>query len=135
MTDEFTHKSLVLEAGRSFKSERVYQVLKALFAPIGKPVALRMYNGPKFVVLALKLCHRHDVCGAYIEPGNTRKRVPEQNGFAESFVSRFRDEFLDEEVFLWVLYVQGRIGAWCRSSNKKVDVPKRYITGLSRRSY
>jgi putative transposase len=76
VSDEFTRESLALEAGRSFKSERVCQVLEELFAARGKPAALRMDNGPEFVALALKgLCHRLGICGAYIEPGK-----PWQNG-------------------------------------------------------
>lgn len=115
VTDEFTRESLALEVGRSFKSERVCQVLEGLFASRGKPAALRMDNGPEFVALALKgLCHRHGVCGAYIEPGK-----PWQNGFAESFVSRLRDEFLDGEVFLSVLDAQVRVGTWRRYYNEE----------------
>lgn len=74
-----------------------------------------MDNGPEFVALALKgLCCRHGVNAAYIEPGK-----PWQNGFAESFVSRFRDEFLDGEVFLSVLDAQVRIGLWRRYYNEE----------------
>ncbi len=108
ITDEFTRESLALEVGRSFRSERVCQVLEGLFTSRGKPAALRMDNGPEFVALALKgLCHRHCINGAYIEPGK-----PWQNGFAESFISRLRDEFLDGEVFLSVLDAQVRLSLW-----------------------
>ena len=86
VTDEFTRESLALEAGRSFTSEQVCQILERLFAERGKPSALRMDNGPEFIALALRgLCHRHGIAAAYIEPGK-----PWQNGFAESFVSRLR---------------------------------------------
>lgn len=115
VSDEFTRESLALEVGKSFRSERVCAVLEALFASRGKPAALRMDNGPEFVALALKgLCQRHGVCAAYIDPGK-----PWQNGFAESFVSRFRDEFLDGEVFLSVLDAQVRVGIWRRYYNEE----------------
>ena len=72
MSDGFTKKSLALEAGRSFKSERVCQAVEALIAEWGKPAALRMDNGPEFVALALRgLCHRRGINAAYIEPGKT----------------------------------------------------------------
>jgi transposase InsO family protein len=74
-----------------------------------------MDNGPEFVALALKgLCHRYGINGAYIEPGK-----PWQNGFAESFVSRLRDEFLDGEVFLSVLDAQVRLDLWRRYYNEE----------------
>ena len=106
---------MALEVGSSFRSERVCAVLEALFCTRGKPVALRMDNGPEFVALALKgLCYRHGVDGKYIEPGK-----PWQNGFAESFHSRLRDEFLDAEVFLSVPDAQVRLGVWRRYWNEE----------------
>ena len=79
------------------------------------PAALRMDNGPEFVALTLRgLCHRRGIDPAYIEPGK-----PWQNGFAESFISRLRDEFLDAEVFLSVLEAQARLGVWRRYYNEE----------------
>ena len=115
VTDEFTRESLALEVSRSFTSERVCRVLEGLFVSRGKPGALRMDNGPEFIALALKgLCHRHGISTAYIEPGK-----PWQYGFAESFVSRLRDEFLDGEVLLSVLDARTRLGIWRRYYNEE----------------
>ena len=44
---------------------------------------------------------------AYIEPGS-----PWQNGFAESFNRRFRDEFLNTELFATVAEAQGLANHW-----------------------
>ena len=115
VTDEYTRESLALEAGHSFTSEQVCRVLESLFVSRGKPAALRMDNGAEFVALALRgLCHRHGISAAYIEPGR-----PWQNGFAESFVSRLRDEFLDGEVLLSVLDAKTRLGLWRRYYNEE----------------
>jgi transposase InsO family protein len=115
VTDEFTRESLSIEVGRCFRSERVCQVLEGMMNARGKPRALRMDNGPEFIALAVKgLCHRRDINPAYIEPGR-----PWQNGFAESFVSRLRDEFLDGEVFLSVVDAQVRLGLWRRYYNEE----------------
>ena len=118
VSDEWTRESLALEVGSSFVSERVCQVLERLFLSRGKPQALRMDNvdnGPEFIALALRgLCHRHGVSGAYIDPGK-----PWQNGFAESFVSRLRDEFLDGEVLWSVKDAQVRLGGWRRYYNEE----------------
>jgi len=114
VTDEFTRESLAIEVGRSFRCERVCAVLEALMLERrGAPGALRMDNGPEFVALALRgLCHRRGVSTAFIEPGK-----PWQNGFAESFHARLRDEFLEGEVFLSVLEAQVRLGLWRRYYN------------------
>jgi transposase InsO family protein len=116
VTDEFTRESLAIEVGCSFRCERVCAVLEALIAQRGAPPgALRLDNGPEFVALALRgLCHRHGVSAVYITPGK-----PWQNGFAESFHARLRDEFLDGEVFLSVLEARVRPGLWRRYYNEE----------------
>jgi transposase InsO family protein len=115
VTDEFTRESLAIEVGGSFRCERVCTVLDELIGRRGVPAALRMDNGPEFVALALRgLCHRRGIDPAYIEPGK-----PWQNGFAESFHARLRDEFLDGEAFLSVLDGQVRLGLWRRYYNEE----------------
>ena len=49
---------------------------------------------------------------AYIEPGS-----PWENGFAESFNCRFRDEFLNTELFTTALEVQILADRWCWEYN------------------
>ncbi len=115
VTDEFTRESLAIETGSSFRSERVCSVLEGLIGSRGVPAALRMDNGPEFVALALRgLCHRRGIDPAYIEPGK-----PWQNGFAESFHARLRDEFLDGEAFVSILDAQVRLGVWRRYYNEE----------------
>ena len=108
-------ESLAIEVGRSFKSECVCSTLADLMTARGVPGALRMYNGPEFVALALRgLCQRRDINASYIDPGK-----PWQNGFAESFHSRLRDEFLDGEAFLSTLDAQVRLSVWRRYYNEE----------------
>jgi putative transposase len=115
VSDEFTRESLALETGRSFRSERVCRVLEGLMRGRGVPDALRMDNGPEFIALALRgLCHRQGINTAHIEPGK-----PWQNGFAESFHSRLRDEFLDGEVFQSVFEAQVRLDTWRKDYNEE----------------
>jgi putative transposase len=115
ISDEFSRESLAIEAGRSFHSERVCSVLEEVMNHRGVPDALRMDNGPEFIALALRgLCHRHSISAAHIEPGK-----PWQNGFAESFHSRLRDEFLDGEVFCSVLEAQVRLDTWRKDYNEE----------------
>ena len=113
--DEFTRESLAIEVGCSFRSERVCCVLEDLMNKRGRPLALRLDNGPEFIALALRgLCHQRGINLAHIEPGK-----PWQNGFAESFHSRLRDEFLDGEVLLSVTEAQVRLNSWRQDWNEE----------------
>ena len=115
VSDEFTRECLAIEVGTSFVSERVCQILEALIQQRGVPGAFRMDNGPEFIALALRgLCHRCGIDAAYIDPGK-----PWQNGFAESFHSRLRDEFMDGEVFYGVKETQVRLSGWRRYFNEE----------------
>jgi putative transposase len=93
--DEFTREGLALEADRSIKASDVLEVLSQLILIRGAPRHIRSDNGPEFVASAIRsFLSQTNVCTLYIEPG-----APWQNGYAESFNSRFRDEFLSQEVF------------------------------------
>jgi transposase InsO family protein len=116
VTDEFTRESLAIEVGVSLTAKRVVETLSGVIAEGGTaPSYLRSDNGPEFMALALRGdLRRQGVATAYIEPGR-----PWQNGFAESFHSRFRDEFLDREVFASVVEAQLRTRLWRRWYNEE----------------
>jgi transposase InsO family protein len=69
------------------------------------PRAIRSDNGPEFVAHSIRQwLARVGVETLYIEPGSRGQAPPwtgqgSQNGYAESFHSRFRDEFLAVELF------------------------------------
>ncbi len=71
-------------------------VLTTLFLTRDIPKHIRSNNGPQFIAPVIR---RHparaDLEMLYIEPGS-----PWQNGFAESFFSRLRDELLNVEEFV-----------------------------------
>lgn len=95
IVDEYTRECLALKVDRSITSEDVIDTLAELFAMRGVPQHIRSDNGPEFIALALRRwLDRLDVEALYIEPGS-----PWENGYAESFHSRFRDEFLAMEEF------------------------------------
>ena len=115
ITDEFTRQSLAITVGFSLKSKDVASTLSRLFAERGAPKFLRSDNGSEFVALTLRgFLHRSGVTTAYIDKGS-----PWQNGFAESFHSRFRDEFLNCEVFLSLVDTAARTEVWCRWYNEE----------------
>ena len=93
--DEFTRECLALEVDRRLRSNDVMAVLRYLFEVRGAPKYIRCDNGPEFIAEAIKrFLAESDVGTLYIEPG-----APWQNGYAESFGSRFRDELLNRELF------------------------------------
>ncbi len=95
IVDEYTRECLALKVNRSITSEDVIDTLAELFAMRGVSKCIRSDNGPEFIATALRdWLKQIDVETLYIEPG-----APWQNGYAESFQSRFRDEFLAMEEF------------------------------------
>jgi putative transposase len=72
------------------------------------PARLRCDNGPEMTSRHfLSWCHRREIEVEYIEPGK-----PIQNAFVESFNSRFRDECLNEEIFLDLADAKKKIEKW-----------------------
>ena len=70
-------------------------MLARLFLEQGAPQYLRSDNGPEFIADTLKAwLALQQTAPFYIDPGS-----PWQNGFRESFHSRFRDEFLSGTLF------------------------------------
>jgi putative transposase len=93
--DEWTRESPAIEAARSITSKDVIGVLEYLFMVRGVPRFIRSDNGPEFIADAIKRwLPEIGVETLYIEPGS-----PWENGYIESFHGRFRDEFLNRELF------------------------------------
>ena len=90
------------EAKRLKELEQENRRLKKLVADLaldkdtrGVPQHIRSDNGPEFIAEAIRTyTKRTDVETLYIEPGS-----PWENGYAESFFSRLRDELLNREEF------------------------------------
>jgi transposase InsO family protein len=95
IVDEHTRECLALKVARSMTSEDVIDTLAELFAMRGVPRQIRSDNGPEFIAAGIRRwLAQVGVTTLYIEPGS-----PWENGYAESFHSRLRDEFLAREVF------------------------------------
>lgn len=94
--DDFTRECLAIEVATSLPSAKVIRVLARLFAEQGVPQYLRSDNGPEFIANAVRdWLWAQASAPYYIAPG-----CPWQNGFRESFHSRFRDEFLSMTLFM-----------------------------------
>jgi putative transposase len=95
VVDEYTRMCLAIEVGGRLDARQVLAVLSRLIGAHGAPGYLRSDNGPEFVANAIKAWLSISNIGpAYIEPGK-----PWQNGAAESFIGKCRDECLNMEWF------------------------------------
>ena len=82
--------------------------MRGLFLAHGVPEHIRSDNGPEFIAAGLQTwLGRSGVGPLYIAPGSLW-----ENGYAESFNSRLRDEFLGCEVFDDVHSAQALGTAW-----------------------
>ena len=95
IVDEYTRECLTIEVERRIRSMDVLECLADLFVTRGTPDYIRSDNGPEFTAkLVREWLERLDVQTLFIEPGS-----PWENGYVESFNGRFRDEFLNGEIF------------------------------------
>jgi putative transposase len=114
VTDEFTKEGLAIDVAGSIRSARVIEVLSRIVSERGAPDYLRSDNGPEFVSHALLAWIRSQGIGtALIEPGK-----PWQNGVAESFNGKFRDECLSLEWFRSKAEARVIIEQWRRHYNE-----------------
>src|SRR4051795_6085319 len=96
LVDEYTRECLALEARRSMTAEEIRVILAEVAVRRGGPPhRVRSDNGPEFAAEVVRGWLEGTGSGAlYVAPAS-----PWQNGYAESFHSKLRDEFLDREEF------------------------------------
>lgn len=93
--DESSRECLAIRVDRKLNSGNVIEALSDLFILRGVPSFIRSDSGPKFAAQAMQdWIKAVGAKTAYIEPGS-----PWENGYCESFNARFRDEFLNGEIF------------------------------------
>ncbi len=102
IVDEVTRLCVALEVRRQIRNGDVLEILHEAIARWGVPEHIRSDNGPEFIAQALrKALGQLGVGTLYVEPGS-----PWENGFAESFHSRLRDELFKVELFTSLLKAQ-----------------------------
>jgi transposase InsO family protein len=96
LIDEYTRECLASEARRGMTAEEIRVVLAEVAARRGGPPhRIRSDNGPEFAAEAVRSWLEATGSGAlYVAPAS-----PWQNGYAESFHGKLRDEFLNREDF------------------------------------
>jgi transposase InsO family protein len=93
--DEYTRECVLLNVARGMTAVDVIEAIMEVAKVRGMPNCFRSDNGPEFIAKALQAwLKRAKVSTLYVAPGS-----PWENGFAESFNARVRDELLEQELF------------------------------------
>jgi transposase InsO family protein len=115
VVDEYTRECVALEVRRGMTAKEVGAVFDAAVAERAAPEHLRSDNGPEFIAAVIRAwLKRAGVTTLYIEPG-----APWENGYAESFNSKVRDELLNVEEFASLLEAQVLAKEWRRAYNQE----------------
>jgi transposase InsO family protein len=113
LVDEYTRECLALEVGRGMTAAAVCTVLAGVVRQRGAPVHIRSDNGPEFIAKGIReWMSKAGLEALYIEPG-----APWENGYAESFNSKVRDELLNAEEFGSELEARVLSEEWRRDYN------------------
>lgn len=95
LVDEYTRECLILHAGARLSGVDVRRLLGRVVGRRGAPNMIRSDNGSEFVCKVLT----DWLPSIGTEPIPVAPGSPWQNGYAESFHSRLRDEFLERHEF------------------------------------
>ena len=113
--DEFSRECLSIKVKRKLNSGDFIDALSDLFLMRGTPAFIRSDNGPEFVAQNVRdWIKAVGASTTYIKPGS-----PWENGYCESFNARFRDEFLNGEIFYSLKEAQILIEQWRQHCNAK----------------
>jgi putative transposase len=114
LVDKYTRECLAIEVDTSLPGLRVIRVLERLAQERGLPEEITCDNGPEFISRVLQAwCAQKGVLLRYMAPGK-----PMQNGHAESFNGRFREECLNTNWFLHLAEARRIIESWRQDYNE-----------------
>jgi putative transposase len=115
LVDEYTRECLALEVRRGMTAQVVSVVLAGVVRERGAPAHIRSDNGPEFIARVIRAwMSAAGLETLYIEPG-----APWENGYAESFNSKVRDELLNAEEFANLLEARVLGKEWKRAYNEE----------------
>ena len=115
IVDDVTRECLAAVPDTSISGHRVVRELTELIRHRGKPGMIVSDNGTELTCNAvLAWCGEAGINWHYIAPGK-----PMQNGYAESFNGRMRDELLNETLFMSLDHARVAIAAWANDYNQE----------------
>jgi putative transposase len=108
MLDEYSRRCLAIRVERQIQSGHVLFTLWQAIATDGIPRYIRSDNGSEYSAQKIQIWLRENqIKTRYIDPGS-----PWQNGYIESFQSRFRDKCMNREWLLNLREARGLIEDW-----------------------
>ena len=115
LIDEHTKQCVAHHVARRIGADDVMVVLAKAIDNYGAPEHIRSDNGPEFIARTVRdgLANR-GIRTLYIDPGS-----PWQNGYVESFNSRFRDECLNGEQLYTLSEARVVISDWIAVYNEE----------------
>jgi putative transposase len=113
IVDNFSRECPALEADHSLTGKRVTRVLDRIALTRALPEVITVDNGPEFISKALDLwAFENGVKLRFIQPGK-----PTQNAYIESFNGKFRNECLNDNVFVSLDSARNIIEDWRQDYN------------------
>jgi len=93
--DDYNREALWMEIDTSIGSQSLVEVMSLLIRESGKPLQVRVDNGPEFISSNFThYCNKHNIEIKYIQPGK-----PTQNAFVERFNGSYRRDVLNAYIF------------------------------------
>ena len=123
--DDFNREGLGIEVDFSLPAERVARSLNQIIERRGKPLAIRVDNGPEYVSSKLvEWAETQGIALNYIQPGK-----PQQNAYVVRYNRAVRHEWLDLYIFDSIGEVQEIATEWLWTYND--ERPNMGIGGLT----
>lgn len=123
--DDFNREGLGIEIDFSLPAERVVRMLDQIIEWRGKPLAIRVDNGPEYVSGTLMgWAEKQGIALRHIQPGK-----PQQNAYVERYNRTVRHEWLDLHIFETIEEVQEIATEWLWTYNH--DRPNMGIGGMT----
>lgn len=127
--DDFSREALWIEVDASLPAERVVKGLEQLILWRGKPVHLRMDNGPELISKRLEIWAKEQQIELHhIQPGK-----PAQSAYVERFNPTYREDVLDAYLFDNLQEVREITQQWLEDDN--TIRPHDALKGLSHRQF
>ena len=115
IVDDFSRESPALEVDHSLTGQRVTRVLDRIAMTRDLPEMITVDNGPEFIGKALDLwAFKNQIKLRFIQPGK-----PVQNAYIESFNGKFREECLNDNIFVSLQSAREIIENWRQDYNSE----------------
>ena len=113
LIDDFNREALWIETDTSIGSKYVIDILDLVIREKGKPLQVRVDNGPEFISSTfINYCNKLNIEIRYIQPGK-----PMQNAFIERFNGSYRRDVLDAYIFYTLKEVKQITSIWMMEYN------------------